>query len=132
MLRCERSRDHHGLDIGEGCVIGMLDVKRVLILLACVSNQSSKGLTRHEEGGGGGTKEGRVGKIGDQYVLVQLGEGSRSLNLGESSVITTGTWSEPEDGSGVSHLATEGKRCSLAKKRSRTEGLALCAKGKCV
>jgi len=44
--------------------------------------------------------------------------------------MSTGTWLEPVEGRGVSHSEIEGKNGPLPKGRSRTEGLALCAKGK--
>ena len=56
--RDERSGDHHGLDLGEGLETGVVEVMRVLTLLAWVSNQSSKTDTGQEGGGGGGTREG--------------------------------------------------------------------------
>jgi len=71
-----------------------------------------------------------MGRMLDQSVFDQLGEGGGSLNLGDSSVISTGTWSEPVEGRGVSQQENEENSGPLAKARSRTEGLALYAKGK--
>ena len=51
-------------------------------------------------------------------------------NFGEQKEITTGTWSVPVDGRGVSHLLKAGDNRELAKARSRTEGLEECVKGK--
>jgi len=65
-----------------------------------------------------------------QSVIPQLEEGGGGLTLGDLSVISTGTWSEPVEGSGVSHWETEGNSKPLAKARSRTAALVLCAKGK--
>ena len=59
-------------------------------------------------GGGGGTNEGRMGRKLDQSVFDQLGEGGGGMNLGDLSVMSTGTWSEPVEGRGVSHWETEG------------------------
>jgi len=75
---------------------------RVLTLLAWVSNHSSKVEDRQAGGGGGGIREGRAGRILDQSVFDQLGDGGGSLNLGDSSVMSTGTSSEPVEGRGVS------------------------------
>ena len=67
-----------------------------------MSNHSSKAEDEQTDGGGGGIKEGRAGRILDQSVFYQLGEGVGSLNLGDSSVMSTGTWSELVEGRGVS------------------------------
>jgi len=77
------------LDLGDGRDTGVLEEIRVLTLLAWVSNHSSKVEDEQEDGGGGGTKEGRAGKILDQSVFDQLGEGGGSLNLGDSSMMST-------------------------------------------
>ena len=103
---------------------------RDLILAECVSNHSSKMDTGQEVGGGGGTKEGRWGRMVSQSVLDQLGDGSGGRNLGEQKEIRMGTWSEPVEGREVSHLLKAGTRWELAKARSRTEGLDECVKGK--
>ena len=95
-----------------------------------MSNQSSKAEDKHTDRGGGGSKEGREGRIRDQSVFDQLGQGGGNLNLRDSSVMSTGTWSEPVQGRGVSQRENEGKSVPLAKARSRTAGLVLCAKGK--
>jgi len=118
------------LDLGDRRDTGVLEEMRVLILLAWVSNHSSKVEEEQTDGGGGGIKEGRAGRILDQSVFDQLGEGGGSLNLGDSSVLSTGTWSEPVEGRGVSQRENEEKSGLLAKARSRTEGLALYVKGK--
>jgi len=118
------------LDLGDGRDTGVLEEMRVLTLLAWVSNHSSKVEDKQTDGGGGGVKEGRAGRILDQSVFDQLGEGGGSLNLGDSSVMSTGTWSEPVEGRGVSQRENEGKSGLLVKARSRTEGLVLYAKGK--
>jgi len=65
-----------------------------------------------------------------QSVFDQFGEGGGGLNLGDLRVISTGTWSEPVAGGGVSHWETDGKWRPLAKAMSRTEALALYAKRK--
>jgi len=118
------------LDLGDGRDTGVLEEMRVLTLLAWVSNHSSKVEDEQIDGGGGGTRAGRAGRILDQFVFDQLGEGRGSLNLGDSSVMSTGTWSEPVERRGVSQRENKGKSGLLAKARSRTEGLALYAKGK--
>ena len=117
------------MDLGEGHHTGVLEEMRALTLLAWVTNHSSKTEGEQVVGGGGGVREVRAGRILAQSVFVQLGEGAGSLNLGESSVRSIGTWSEPVESRGVSHPVTEGKSGPLAKVRSRTEGLALCANG---
>ena len=68
--------------------------------------------------------------MASQSVLDQLGDGAGGRNLGEEKEITTGTWSEPVEGSGVSHALKAGNKGELAKARSRTEGLREWAKGK--
>lgn len=65
-----------------------------------------------------------------QSVLSQLGAGGGGLKRGELNVTTTGTWSEPVEGRGVSHEKKAGKRCLLAKAKLRTEGLDAEEKGK--
>ena len=63
-------------------------------------------------------------------VLDQLGTGAGGRNSGEEKEITTGTWSEPEEGRGVSHELKAGNSGELEKARSRTGGLRECEKGK--
>ena len=58
-----------------------------------------------------------------QSVFDQFGVGSGGRNLGDQREIRTGTWSEPVEGRGVSHLSKVGARWELAKARSRTKGL---------
>jgi len=94
-----------------------------------VSNQSSKVEDEQTVGGGGGIREGRTGRILDQSVLDQFREGGGGLNLGDLSMISTGTSSEAVEGRGVSHCETEGKSGPLAKASTRTDALVLCAKG---
>ena len=65
-----------------------------------------------------------------QSVLAQLGARLGGRNLGEQKEIRMGTWSEPVEGRGVSHLLKAGDKWELAKARSRTEGLDVCVKGK--
>ena len=65
-----------------------------------------------------------------QSVLDQLGDGSGRRNLGEQKEIRMGTWSEPVEGRGVSHLLKARDKWELAKARSKTEGLDVCVKGK--
>ena len=97
-----------------------------------MSNQFSKTGTGHEGGVGGGTRDGSRGRMAPQSVLAQLGVGSGGRNLGEQREITMGTWSEPVDRSGVSHLLTARVRRQLEKTRSRTDGLDVCVNGKWV
>ena len=118
------------MDLGEGLEVGVLDMTSALTLFVCVSNQSSKTDTGQEGGGGGGTREGSCGRMASQLVLDQFGAGGGGRNLGEEKVITTGTWSEPVEGRGVSQALKAGNNGELAKARSRTEGLREWAKGK--
>ena len=71
--------------------MGVLVVMRDLTLPALVSNQSSKVVGEQTAGAGGATIAGRAGRILAQSVLDQLGEGGGGLNLGDFSVISTGT-----------------------------------------
>ena len=130
--REDSSGDHHGLDLGDGLEEGVLVVTRAFTLPACVSNQSSKTDTGQERGGGGGTGEGSWGRIASHLVLDQLGAGAGRRNLGKEKEITTGTWSEPVEGRGVSQPLKAGNNGELAKARSRSEGLREWAKGKYV
>ena len=68
--------------------------------------------------------------MASQLVLDQLGDGVGGQNLEEEKEITTGTWSEPLEGRGVSHTLKAGNNWELAKARSRTVGLREWAKGK--
>ena len=95
-----------------------------------MSNHSLKKDVGHEGGRGGRTKVGRCGRIESQSVFDQLGDGSGGRNLGEQREIRTGTWSEPVEGRGVSHLSKARARWELVKAKSSTEGLAMCVKGK--
>ena len=128
--REERRGDHKGLDLGEGLVTGVFEMMRDLILVEYMSNHSSKTDTGHELGAEGGTREGSWGRMVSQSVLDQLGAGSGGWNLGEQKEIRIGTWSEPAEGRGVSHLLKAGARWELAKAKSRTEGLDECVKRK--
>ena len=49
---------------------------------------------------------------------------------GGFSVIIHGRWSEPVEGSGVSHKETRGERPVFAKASSKTEGLEMVSNGK--
>ena len=59
----------------------------------------------------------------------QCGVRGGSIIPGSFSVITHGTWSEPVEGSGVSHEETRGESAEFAKARSRTEGRELVSNG---
>ena len=76
----ERRGVHQGLDLVEGLETGVFEITRVLTLLECVSNHSSKTDRGQEGGGGGGTSEGRRGRILSQSVLAQFGDGSGGRN----------------------------------------------------
>ena len=128
--RDERRGDHHDLDLGEGLEVGVFVMTRDLILLEWTSNHSSKIGTGQEGGGGGGTREGSWGRMASQSVLTELGTGTGGQNLGEQREIRMGTWSDPVEERGVSHLLKAGDTLELAKARSRTESLDECVKGK--
>ena len=57
-----------------------------------------------------------------QSVRDQLGEGGGGEANGCESIIWTGTWSEPVEGRGVSHVWQEESNEGEAKERSRTDG----------
>ena len=57
-----------------------------------------------------------------QSVRAQLGEGGGGEVNGCESIIWTGTWSEPVEGRGVSHVGQKGSNKGEAKERSRTDG----------
>ena len=52
----------------------------------------------------------------------QLGEGGGGEVNGCEGIIWTGTWSEPVEGRGVSHVSQKGSHEGEAKERSRTDG----------
>ena len=58
----------------------------------------------------------------DQSVKDQLGEGGGGEVSGCKSIIWTGTWSEPVEGSGVSYVWQKGSNKEEARERSRTDG----------
>ena len=108
--REERRGDHQGLDLGKGLEVGVFEITRVLILLEWTPNHSSNTDTGQEREGGGGPRDGSRGWMEFQSVLAQLGEGSGGWNLGEQKEIRMGTWSEPVEGRGVSHLLKAGDK----------------------
>ena len=61
------------------------------------------------------------GASADQSVEDQLGQGGGEEVNGWESMIWTGTWSEPGEGRGVSHVWQKGSNEGEAKKRSRTD-----------
>ena len=85
--------------------------------------------------GVGLARQGSVVKVSSAFPTVsrsrraQCGVGGGSIIAGRFSVITHGTWSEPVEGSGVSHEATRGERAVFAKARSKTEGCEILSKG---
>ena len=62
-----------------------------------------------------GARSGQSGKD-------QLGEGGGGEVNECESMIWTGTWSEPVEGRGVSHVWQKGSNEEEAKERSRTDG----------
>ena len=72
---------------------------------------------------GSGTRAG-------QSVSDQLGEGGGGEVNGCKSIIWTGTWSEPVEGRGVSHVWQKGSNKGEAKERSRTDGWPELLRGK--
>jgi len=52
----------------------------------------------------------------------QCGVGGGSIIAGGLSLITHGTWSEPVEGSGVSHKEPREERAVFASAKSKTEG----------
>ena len=64
----------------------------------------------------------RSGMRVGQSVKDQLGEGEGGDVNGYESIIWTGTWSEPVEGRGVSHVWQKGRNKGEAKERSRTDG----------
>ena len=57
-----------------------------------------------------------------QSVMDQLGEGKGGEVNGCESIIWTGTWSEPVEGRGVSHVWQKGSNNGEVKERSRMDG----------
>ena len=57
-----------------------------------------------------------------QSVKDQLGEGEGGEVNGCESLIWTGTWFEPVEGRGVSHVWQKGSNKGEAKERSRIDG----------
>ena len=64
----------------------------------------------------------RSGARVGQSVRDQLGEGGGGEVSGCESIIWTGTWSEPVEGRGVSHIWQKGSNEGEAKERSSTNG----------
>ena len=74
------------------------------------------------EEGGGKVKSLSSGTRAGQSVRDQLGErGGGEVSVCES-IMWTGTWSEPVEGRGVSHVWQKGSNEGEAKERSRTDG----------
>ena len=67
-----------------------------------------------------------------QSVLDQSGVGRGGNNAAVAKVIRIGTWSDPVDSKGVSHLVRNSVREAEAKARSRTDGLPIPLRGNLV
>ena len=72
----------------------------------------------------------RRGSRAGQSVFNQFGLGSGGSEIGWERRIVMGMWSEPVEGSGVSHALKKGARAGDAKARSITEGLPTFESGK--
>ena len=70
----------------------------------CRSNQAARDSVVGREGGGGTLKSLSSGTRAGQSVRDQLGEEGGGEVSGCESIIWTGTWSEPVEGRGVSHV----------------------------
>ena len=88
----------------------------------CRSKQASRESLVGREGGGGTVKSLSSGARVGQSVMDQLGEEGGGEVNGCKSIIYTGTWSEPVEGRGVSHVWQKGRNEGEAKERSRTDG----------
>ena len=79
--------------------------------------------------------QGSVVKVSSAFPTVywsrraQFGVGGGSITMGGLSVTTHGTWSEPVEGRGVSHVETIQERAVFAKTRSKTEGREVVSNG---
>ena len=102
--------------------MGVWEVRRVVRRERCRSNQASRESLVGREGGGGTTKSLSSGARAGHSVKDQLREGGGGEVNGCESMIWTGTWSEPVEGRGVSHVWQKGSNKEEAKERSRTDG----------
>ena len=110
--------------------MGVWEVRRVVRRERCRSNGAS-GESLVGRGGGWGTaKSASSGTRAGQSVRDKLGKGGgEEVNRCES-IIWTGTWSEPVERSGISHVWQKGRNEGEAKERSRTDGRPEPPKGK--
>ena len=102
--------------------MGVWEVRRVVSRRRCQSNQALNERLVGREGGGGTAKSLSSGARAGQSVRDQLGEGGGGEVLACESIIWIGTWSEPVEGRGVSHVWQKGSNEGEAKERSRTDG----------
>ena len=88
----------------------------------CRSNQARRESLVGRGGGWGAVKSLRRGTRAGQSVGDQSEEGGGGEENGCESIIWMGTWSEPVEGRGVSHVWQKGSKEGEAKERSRTDG----------
>ena len=97
-----------------------------------LSNQASKEALVGRLGGGGSARALRRGEIVAQSDLVQSSSSTGRAWTGWANMREIGIWSEPVEGSGVSHVMKKGARVGEANARSMTEGLASPPRGNLV
>ena len=97
-----------------------------------LSNQASKEALVGRLGGGGSARPLRKGEIVVQSDLVQSSSSTGAAWTGWANVREIEIWSEPVEGSGVSHVMKKGARVEEANARSMTEGLASPPRGNLV
>ena len=122
-LKVERRVDHHGFALVDGRQSGVCCLRREASVSKCLSNHASKPGRVGRAGGGGIEHSFRRGSREGQSVLDQVGRGGGGEEMGWERRLMTGTWSEPVEGRGVSHVLKKGVRAVEANARSRTEGL---------
>ena len=97
-----------------------------------LSNQASKEALVGRLGGGGSARPLRKGEMVVQSDLVQSSSSTGAAWTGWANVREMGIWSEPVEGSGVSHMIKKGARADEANARSITDGLASPPRGNLV
>ena len=132
LLSEESSFDHQGLERGQGVFMGVCMLRTPLILVVWHSNQVSRAFAVRNWGGGRMVNALRGPSAAVQSVLDQSGIGRGGNRAAVAKVIRIGTWSDPVDSYGVSHLARNGMREAEAKARSRTDGLPIPLRGNLV
>ena len=110
-------------------MLGAWEVRREVSRVEEMSNHLLRELGMGLAGQGSVVKVSSAFPIASRSRRAQCGVGGGSIIAGGFSVTTHGMWSEPVEGTGVSHEETREERAVFAKARSKTEGCEMVSNG---